>query len=169
MAILVANGFRTPTCSLSPYRPRGDLSVFVEQRRASLYPLITAVACDAGVPAGLLDALIAQESHYDPAIVSAKGVVGLTQLMPGTAAYLGVVDARDPLQNQRGGARYLRAHLDEFGRSTSRSPPLMPVRGGLALAVAYRLSRKLSVMWPQCCAAGAPLRSDRRSVGRRSA
>ena len=65
---------------------------------------------------GLFDALVAQESQYNPLIVSPKGAVGLTQLMPGTAAYLGVYNSRDPLQNLRGGARYLREHLDEFKR-----------------------------------------------------
>lgn len=103
-------------CSISPYRPRGDLPAYLEQRRARYYPLISAVACEAGVPLGLFDALVAQESRYDPFIVSPKGAVGLTQLMPGTASYLGVFDSRDPLQNLRGGARYLREHLDEFKR-----------------------------------------------------
>ena len=103
-------------CSISPYRPRGDLPMYLEQRRARYYPLISAVACEAGVPVGLFDALVAQESQYNPQIVSPKGAVGLTQLMPGTAAYLGVFNSRDPLQNLRGGARYLREHLDEFKR-----------------------------------------------------
>lgn len=103
-------------CSLSPYRPRGDLPAYLEQRRERYYPLISAVACEAGVPVGLFDALVAQESQYNPVIVSPKGAVGLTQLMPGTAAYLGVYNSRDPLQNLRGGARYLREHLDEFKR-----------------------------------------------------
>lgn len=40
----------------------------------------------------------------------------ITQLMPGTARGLGVFNSRDPLSNLRGGARYLRAHLDEFKR-----------------------------------------------------
>ena len=103
-------------CSIYAYRPRADLPVYLEQRRARFYPLISAVACEAGVPVGLFDALVAQESQYNPLIVSPKGAVGLTQLMPGTAAYLGVFNSRDPLQNLRGGARYLRKHLDEFKR-----------------------------------------------------
>ena len=103
-------------CSISPYQPRGDLPAYLEQRRARYYPLISAVACEAGVPVGLFDALVAQESRYDPFIVSPKGAVGLTQPMPGTASYLGVFNSRDPLQNLRGGARYLREHLDEFKR-----------------------------------------------------
>lgn len=77
--------------------------MYLEQRRARYYPLISAVACEAGVPVGLFDALVAQESQYNPQIVSPKGAVGLTQLMPGTAAYLGVFNSRDPLQNLREG------------------------------------------------------------------
>lgn len=103
-------------CSLTPYRPRGDLAPWQEARRARYFPLISAVACEAGVPTGLLDALVAQESRYDPLIVSPKGAVGLTQLMPATARGLGVFDSRDPLANLRGGAKYLRSHLDEFKR-----------------------------------------------------
>lgn len=103
-------------CSITPYRPRGDLAPWQEARRARYFPLISAVACEAGVPTGLLDALVAQESRYDPLIVSNKGAVGLTQLMPGTARGLGVFDSRDPLSNLRGGAKYLRSHLDEFKR-----------------------------------------------------
>ncbi|PVE50403.1 hypothetical protein DC429_18355, partial [Arthrobacter sp. TPD3018] len=77
-------------CSMTPYRPRGDLAPWQEARRARYFPLISAVACEAGVPTGLLDALVAQESRYDPLIVSNKGAVGLTQLMPDTARGLGV-------------------------------------------------------------------------------
>ena len=116
-AAVVAPYLYSPAaCSISPYRPRGDLPMYLEQRRARYYPLISAVACEAGVPVGLFDALVAQESQYNASIVSPKGAVGLTQLMPGTAAYLGVFNSRDPLQNLRGGARYLREHLDEFKR-----------------------------------------------------
>lgn len=103
-------------CTMTPYRPRGDLAPWQEARRARYFPLISAVACEAGVPTGLFDALVAQESRYDPLIVSNKGAVGLTQLMPDTARGLGVLDSRDPLANLRGGARYLRSHLDEFKR-----------------------------------------------------
>lgn len=103
-------------CTMAPYHPRGDLTAWQEARRARYFPLISAVACEAGVPTGLLDALVAQESRYDPLIVSSKGAVGLTQLMPATARGLGVLDSRDPLSNLRGGAKYLRSHLDEFKR-----------------------------------------------------
>ena len=45
--------------------------------------------------------------------VSSAGAIGLMQLMPGTAEELGV-DPNNPLENARGGARYLRQQLNEF-------------------------------------------------------
>ncbi|WP_342778605.1 lytic transglycosylase domain-containing protein, partial [Paracoccus laeviglucosivorans] len=66
----------------------------------------------------LFQAMIWQESRFDPRARSPKGAMGLTQLMPGTAQLLGV-DPRDPMQNLDGGARYLLAQLQAF-----RSPML---------------------------------------------
>jgi soluble lytic murein transglycosylase-like protein len=73
-------------------------------------------ACEAGLPVHLYDALIIQESRYNPVAVSPKGATGLAQLMPSSARTLGVRNIWDPRENMRGGARYLRALLDEFGR-----------------------------------------------------
>ena len=103
-------------CSTLPYRPRRDLGFAAEQRRATLYPLISSIACEHGLPVGLFDALIAQESRYQLNALSPVGAMGLAQLMPGTARYLGVKNPWDVVQNLRGGARYLREQLDEFGR-----------------------------------------------------
>ena len=103
-------------CMLPQYRPRRDLSPVIEARRERLYPMISTVACETGVPVALFDALIAQESRYNATIISSKGAIGLTQLMPGTSRQLEVSNPWDPLQNLRGGARYLRQHLDEFRR-----------------------------------------------------
>jgi soluble lytic murein transglycosylase-like protein len=58
--------------------------------------------------------MIIRESRYNAAIFSPKNAFGLTQLMPGTAAGLGV-NRYDVEQNLRGGARYLREQLDRFG------------------------------------------------------
>ena len=41
----------------------------------------------------------------------------MTQLIPGTARQLGVLNPWDPIANMRGGAKYLREHLDEFGQA----------------------------------------------------
>lgn len=62
----------------------------------------------------LFQALVKQESGFNPRAISPKGAIGYAQLMPGTAARLGV-DPHDPAQNLDGGARYLLAQLQAFG------------------------------------------------------
>ncbi len=66
------------------------------------------------VPADLFLRLVQQESGWNASAVSHKGAIGLAQLMPDTAALLGV-DAYDPAANLNGGARYLRMMYDKFG------------------------------------------------------
>lgn len=103
-------------CAALPYRPRRDLALATEARRARLFPMVAQAACEAGLPVGLFDALIVQESRYNTAVISPKGAIGLSQLMPGTARYLSVTNPFDALSNLRGGARYLREQLTAFGR-----------------------------------------------------
>jgi soluble lytic murein transglycosylase-like protein len=81
---------------------------------------ITAAASRYGLDPALLKGLIRQESNFNASAQSAAGAQGLTQLMPGTAASLGV-DASDPAQAIDGGARYLKAQLDRFGNDPSKA------------------------------------------------
>ena len=67
-----------------------------------------------GVDPLLLSSVARQESGYDPRAVSHAGAQGLMQLMPGTAAGLGVTDSFDPGQAVDGAARLLRQLLDRF-------------------------------------------------------
>jgi len=67
-----------------------------------------------GVPEDLFLRLVQRESGWNPGAVSHKGATGLAQLMPETAADLGV-DIADPEENLDGGARYLRRMYDKFG------------------------------------------------------
>ncbi|WP_347268326.1 lytic transglycosylase domain-containing protein [Paracoccus sp. (in: a-proteobacteria)] len=83
-------------------------------RRSQYLPHARAVARKHGVPEDLFLRLVQQESGWNPSARSHKGARGLAQLMPGTAARLGV-DAGDPLQNLEGGARYLRMMYNTFG------------------------------------------------------
>ena len=67
-----------------------------------------------GIDQGLLEAVAWQESRGRMDAVSPKGAIGVMQLMPGTAAELGV-RPDDLADNIRGGALYLRRQLDRFG------------------------------------------------------
>lgn len=102
-------------CGSMPVPPYvTGLAMSVARRRLAWWPIVSAAECRHGLPAGLLDALILQESLYKSDAVSPKGAVGLTQLMPATARSVGVSDRFDPVSNVDGGGRYLRAQLDSF-------------------------------------------------------
>lgn len=98
--------------------PRGE-AVDGAPRLANLsQPYAEAIARAAerhGLDAKLLHALVIVESAYRPNAVSPAGAGGLTQLMPGTAADLGVADRFDIEQNLSGGADYLARQLLRFG------------------------------------------------------
>jgi len=83
--------------------------------------LIAQAAQANGVDPALLKGLIRQESNFDPNAHSPAGATGLTQLMPATAAGLGVGDTSDPAQAIEGGAKYLRQQLDRFGGDEAKA------------------------------------------------
>jgi soluble lytic murein transglycosylase-like protein len=66
------------------------------------------------IDANMLVAIVTVESEWHTRAVSRAGAIGLGQLMPGTAALLGV-DPRDPIQNLNGAARYLSGLVARFG------------------------------------------------------
>jgi soluble lytic murein transglycosylase-like protein len=82
---------------------------------------IDAAAARNGVDPALLRGLIRQESNFDPRAKSPAGAIGLCQLMPATAAGLGVTNPSDPVQNIEGGAKYLKQQLDRFGGDVSKA------------------------------------------------
>ncbi len=74
---------------------------------------IDRLADQAGLPRALVRAVVRAESGNRHDAVSPKGAVGLMQLMPATAADLGV-DPTNPIDNIRGGTLYLRQMLDRY-------------------------------------------------------
>lgn len=81
--------------------------------------LIQQAALRNGVEPALLKGLIEQESGFDPNARSSAGALGLTQLMPSTAASLGVRNPLDPTEAVEGGARLLGELLRQFGGNVS--------------------------------------------------
>jgi hypothetical protein len=96
------------------YRPDGRGPKLAEPY---LETLIQKYAGRYGVDPSLVRAVMRHESGFNPHAVSPKGAQGLMQLMPGTAALMGVENPFDPEQNIAGGVGYLRLCLDRFGHS----------------------------------------------------
>ncbi len=87
---------------------------YAGNQRSQYLPHARAAARKHGVPEDLFLRLVQQESGWNAGARSHKGATGLAQLMPATAAKLGV-NPNDPLQNLDGGARYLRMMYNTFG------------------------------------------------------
>lgn len=76
--------------------------------------LICRVAAKHGLDPALLKAVAKVESGFNPAALSPAGAVGLLQLMPETAAALGVRNPWDAEENLEGGARYLKSLMERY-------------------------------------------------------
>ena len=84
------------------------------QKKQDFDQVIQAAGEKHGVDSALIRAVVQTESSGNPLAVSPAGAQGLMQLMPKTAAELGVRDPFDPGQNIMGGTRYLRRLLDRY-------------------------------------------------------
>ena len=74
------------------------------------------IATEYGLEPSFLGAVFWTESNYQPQVVSPDGAIGMGQLMPATASWLGV-DPWDPVQNMQGSAKYFRNLIDRFDGS----------------------------------------------------
>ena len=102
-------GFKSGTAAGWLRLPRGETAPYRKE--------IVTAAERYGGPERLVSAVIRAESGFNPTAVSRKGARGLMQLMPSTAAMLGVRDSFDPRQNIDGGVRHLRTLMDRFSQN----------------------------------------------------
>ena len=82
--------------------------------KSKIKELISRVSQKHGVDEKLVNALVNQESGFNPNAKSKVGAMGLMQLMPATAKGLGVTNPMDPEQNVEGGVKYLKSMLDKY-------------------------------------------------------
>ncbi|MGR9202146.1 lytic transglycosylase domain-containing protein (plasmid) [Rhizobium leguminosarum] len=100
------------TCSM--YRPsRRNDPVGAAEQNSEISGLVRRVAREEGVNENEFLALVYQESRFNPCAKSGVGATGLAQLMPGTAAELGV-NENNIEENLRGGARYYKQQLRRY-------------------------------------------------------
>ncbi len=125
------------------YAVQKDLIELAEQARkgggVSRYrPLIEKLAAQFGVDPRLMEAMVMQEDPSgNPRAVSAAGAQGLAQLMPATAAELGIRDSFDPVESLRGMAR----HIQHLSRVFDGDPVLIAASYNAGEGVVERLGR----------------------------
>jgi hypothetical protein len=96
-----------PTSTGPDFYIRTDFHITVESN-------IRELAARYGLPEDLIAAVVEAESDFNPGAVSCRGAQGMMQLMPATAASLGVGNPFDTRQNLEAGVRHLRAMMDVF-------------------------------------------------------
>ncbi len=102
------------------YRPRQDLIVegpdaVVELTwKVPFRDIIQRISSKYQIDPHLVAALVQQESNFNPNAMSVDSAMGLTQMIPGTAAMLGVSDPTNPREALDGGVRYLKSLLRMF-------------------------------------------------------
>lgn len=101
----------TPVSETQPTRTPGELTL------SSIEALIETYTSAFDVRASLVRAMIQVESAFNARARSPKGAMGLMQLMPATAAELGVHDPYNPEENIRAGVTYLKQLLARFDQN----------------------------------------------------
>ncbi len=86
---------------------------------ADLNEIFEEAASTFGVSVNLLKSIARAESNFNPNAVSSAGAVGIMQLMPATAASLGVSNSYDPRENIMGGAKLISQLLSKYNGNTS--------------------------------------------------
>ena len=91
------------------------------QSKTDLNQVIAAASDKTQIDPDLITSVIHAESAFNPRAVSPKGAQGLMQLMPGTAARLGVTNAFDPSANVNAGTQYLRELLLQYNDDIAKA------------------------------------------------
>ena len=94
--------------------PKPAFKVKAPSSDAGVLPMVERYCAQYGLDESLVLAVIRAESAFNPSAVSPAGACGLMQLMPGTAADMGVDDVFDTAQNVAGGTQYLALMLSMF-------------------------------------------------------
>lgn len=111
---VTVHGRRARVQNTAPAAPRQETQLRVPERAEKYAALIASAAKQYNLPEAFVRAVVHTESLYNPQARSSKGAMGLMQLMPATAQWLGVEDAYDPAQNVYGGAKFLRLLANRF-------------------------------------------------------
>ncbi len=82
--------------------------------KSQVLNVVSQISKKHGVDEKLVQALIKQESGFNPKAKSKSGAMGLMQLMPSTAKSLGVQDPYNMVQNVEGGVKYLKSMLNKY-------------------------------------------------------
>jgi soluble lytic murein transglycosylase-like protein len=102
--------------------------------QVAIHELIQSEAQQYGIDPLIIECIIHQESNFDPQATSHCGAAGLMQLMPETAADLGVTNSYDPAQNVAAGTRYF---VDQYRRFGSIELALAAYNAGPGNVEAY--------------------------------
>lgn len=117
---------------------------------ASRDDLVLAAAHDHDVPVSLVRAVARTESGFRPHVISHAGAMGVMQLMPSTAALMGVSDPFDARESLQGGAKYLSQLYRRYDGNIRRTaaayhagPGAVPVSGPLRVGPTTRRYMKV--------------------------
>ncbi len=100
--------------SANVYTAQAATSANKLSAREKINEIVSRMSKKHGVDEKLVNAVIKQESGFNPNAKSKVGALGLMQLMPATAKGLGVTNPLDPEQNVEGGVKYLKSMLNKY-------------------------------------------------------